>query len=71
MNGKSAIHPDQIPILHQVFSPSAHQIEWAKEIVRQSGHNKGNAFSYKGSMVDEPILLRARMMLQRWEEGYE
>lgn len=71
MNGKSAIHPDQIPILHQVFSPSTHQIEWAKEIVRQSGHNKGNAFSYKGSMVDEPILLRARMMLQRWEEGYE
>ena len=71
MDGKSAIHPDQIPILHQVFSPSTHQIEWAKDIVQQSRENKGNAFSYKGSMVDEPILQRARMILQRWEEGYE
>src|SRR6478609_9792401 len=31
--GKSAIHPRQIDILHQVFTPTGSEISWAQEVV--------------------------------------
>ena len=30
---KSAIHPRQIPILHEVFAPSARDLEWARAVL--------------------------------------
>jgi citrate lyase subunit beta/citryl-CoA lyase len=29
---KSAIHPRQLPILHEVFAPSADDVAWAREV---------------------------------------
>jgi citrate lyase subunit beta/citryl-CoA lyase len=31
--GKSAIHPRQLPVLHQVFTPTAQEITWAREVL--------------------------------------
>ena len=30
---KSAIHPRQIPILHEVFAPSPRDLEWARQVL--------------------------------------
>lgn len=32
--GKQVIHPSQIPIVQEAFSPSADQVEWATELIK-------------------------------------
>ena len=31
--GKSAIHPSQVPVANEVFSPSAEEVAWAREML--------------------------------------
>ena len=31
--GKIAIHPDQVAIIHEVFTPTAQEVDWAKRVV--------------------------------------
>ena len=30
---ESAIHPRQLPIIHQAFSPTADETAWAREVI--------------------------------------
>jgi citrate lyase subunit beta / citryl-CoA lyase len=66
--GKITIHPSQIDVVNEVFSPSPEDIAESKELLaafeenRQAGRM---AFSFKGQMVDVPHLTRARTILER------
>ncbi len=68
--GKITIHPSQVEVVNEVFSPSSADVAEAKEILaafeenRKAGHM---AFSFKGQMVDVPHLTRARKILERAE----
>lgn len=64
--GKLAIHPDQIEIINDAFTPSVSQIEWAHQVVGafQSAPGTGVA-SVDGEMLDRPHLLQARRLLSR------
>lgn len=68
--GKQVIHPGQVPIVQDAFSPSLDRIHWARELIKlfeehqQSG--KG-AFTYKGAMIDKPLLLQAKNVLEMAE----
>jgi len=64
ISGKSAIHPDQIWVINEVFSPSSDEIEHAKKILELSKQNKDGAFQYNGQMIDKPIVERCRRILQ-------
>jgi len=61
--GKFAIHPQQIPIIKEVFEPSPIELEWAREIIGIYEKNQGDVFSYKGKMIDEPLILKAKDIL--------
>lgn len=61
--GKFAIHPQQIPIIKEVFEPTPIELEWAKEIISIYEKNQGDVFSYKGKMIDEPLILKAKDIL--------
>jgi citrate lyase subunit beta / citryl-CoA lyase len=65
-SGKLAIHPDQIAIINDAFTPSVSQFEWARQVVAafQSGPGTGVA-SLNGRMLDRPHLLQARRLLSR------
>lgn len=68
VNGKSCIHPSQISITNQVFSPSPEEIEHARKVVsaaEQAGAQGSGAFLHQGAMVDVPVLERARALLAR------
>ena len=65
MDGKTAIHPDQIETIHSVFNPSAALLEKAREILFLAEAESGRAFNYRGEMVDRPIIERYRRLLQR------
>lgn len=61
-NGRLAINPRQIETLHEVFSPTEEEIEEAMNILieAEEAEKRGlGVFSYKGKMVDMPVIKRA------------
>lgn len=51
--GKQVIHPLQVPIVQAAFSPSAEQVEWAKELIKAyiAHHEKGKVSNLKQNTV--------------------
>ncbi len=61
---KSAIHPRQIPILHEVFAPSARDLEWARAVLAAFEAAGGGATRLPdGEFVDLPVAQRAQRLL--------
>ena len=53
--GKMAIHPTQVDVMHEVFSPSAEEIEYARGMIaafREAEARGVGAVKYQGMMVD-------------------
>jgi citrate lyase subunit beta/citryl-CoA lyase len=64
--GKMAIHPNQVAIMNEVFTPSADEIAEADEIVRLFADNpNAGALTYRGQMVDRAHVARAERILGR------
>jgi citrate lyase subunit beta/citryl-CoA lyase len=64
--GKIAIHPDQVAIIHEVFSPSDAEVDWAKKVVATFENNPGaGVLTLDGKMLDKPHLVLARRLLVR------
>ena len=70
--GRMLVHPGQIEPSNRLYSPSAEDVAWAKEVVKafeEEGIAKGVAsINYKGQMVDTPVYDNARMVLTITEE---
>ena len=65
-DGKSIIHPSQIEIVNEVFTPSVKEIEKARAVVaaiRDARAKGSGVLSLNGKMVDRPVLLRAERTL--------
>lgn len=66
MEGGSCVHPAQVPILNEVFSPGAAEIAAAEGMVAayEDAIAKGlGAISYQGKMIDVPVVERAKRVL--------
>jgi citrate lyase subunit beta / citryl-CoA lyase len=62
---KSAIHPRQIPILHEVFAPSEEDLAWARAVLKAFEEAGGGASRLpNGEFVDIPVAARARRLLE-------
>src|SRR5262249_47359854 len=67
-DGASCVHPTVVPILNRAFSPSAAELGHARALVAASdaaqaaGHG---AFEFEGRMVDEPVVRRARALIEK------
>jgi citrate lyase subunit beta/citryl-CoA lyase len=66
--GSSCIHPAQVAILNEEFAPSAQEIALAERIVSEGdkaiSEGRGT-FQVNGSMIDGPVIERARRTLAR------
>ncbi|WP_256354233.1 CoA ester lyase [Variovorax sp. dw_308] len=63
---KTAIHPQQIPVIHDAFMPPAERIEWAlalRDALPAEGAS--GAFMFRGGMVDAPVVRNALRILAR------
>ena len=66
MKAKTAIHPSQLELINEIFSPTKKEIEWAKKVVKAVEENKGKGtFSLDGKMIDKPIILKANKILDK------
>jgi len=64
--GKLCIHPDQVAIANEVFTPSAEEVAWARKVVEafQEAEERNLAsIQVEGQFVDYPIMERARRVL--------
>jgi citrate lyase subunit beta/citryl-CoA lyase/(S)-citramalyl-CoA lyase len=61
--GKAAIHPSQITPIHQAFTPSDEQVEYAQAVVSAVEKASSGAVLVAGRMVDRPIILAAERTL--------
>ncbi|KAK7070212.1 hypothetical protein SK128_018770 [Halocaridina rubra] len=65
--GKQVIHPGQVPVVQAAFSPRPEKVEWAADLVKAfEEHQRAGkgAFTFRGHMIDMPLLLQARNILQ-------
>ncbi|MTD55276.1 CoA ester lyase [Amycolatopsis sp. RM579] len=63
--GKVCIHPRQIHTVHEIFTPSSTELQWAREALAAS--HDGSVAVLNGKLVGTPMLERARRLLSQWE----
>jgi len=67
-SGKQIIHPNQVQVAQEAFTPSAAAIEYAKRVVdafEVSQKEGKGAFALDGKMIDMPLLKNAQKVLDR------
>lgn len=68
--GKMCIHPRQIPVVNDVFTPSKEEVAFARRVVEAFAQAEANgeaAFQLDGKFVDYPIVFRAQRVLAAME----
>jgi len=70
MRGSICIHPAQVPVINEVFGGTAEEAERARRLLAvfdlSVAAGRG-AVAYEGKMIDEPIAIRARRFLLRYD----
>jgi citrate lyase subunit beta/citryl-CoA lyase len=67
---KMAIHPAQVPIINEVFTPAPEAIETAQAIIAAFAANpSAGVVAIDGMMYDRPHLTRAERLLARIKES--
>ena len=64
--GKFAIHPSQLDIINETFSPSADEVAYARQIMDAWGQAEAEgrgSLAMDGRMVDVPVVKRAQNLL--------
>ena len=67
-SGKISIHPSQIEVINDVFTPAPAVVDEARELVAAFEEHRRRgvyAFRFKGQMVDAPHLTRAQKIIAR------
>ncbi|WP_455582319.1 HpcH/HpaI aldolase/citrate lyase family protein [Dysosmobacter sp.] len=70
-SGKACISPAHISTVNRVFSPSAAEISYAKDVfaaIEEAKRQGKGAISLRGKMIDAPIVQRARLVLEAASE---
>jgi citrate lyase subunit beta/citryl-CoA lyase len=67
-DGKMAIHPDQVPVINDAFTPSEQRVEWARKVLtarEQADVEDRGVFTVEGEMIDAPLVAQAERILDR------
>lgn len=63
--GKLCIHPRQIAVVHEALAPTPAELDWARRVVEADRQSEGAAVQLDGRMVDLPVVLQAKRLLNR------
>jgi citrate lyase subunit beta/citryl-CoA lyase len=58
------IHPSQVAVVRRAYAPSDEELAFARELLDAASRERG-VFTFRGAMVDEPVLRHARKVLAR------
>ncbi len=65
--GKSALHPDQLAVIHRIFDPTPEEIAWAERTILEldRAENMGKALTtVDGTLIDNPHRIAAERILR-------
>ncbi len=62
-DGVTCIHPDQVAVINELFTPDDAELASAKQVIEAYEAAGGGPVSLDGAMVDLPVYLRARRLL--------
>lgn len=60
----ACIHPSQVATIRAAYAPTAAELEYARALLAAAATERG-VFTFRGSMVDGPLLAHARRTLAR------
>jgi citrate lyase subunit beta/citryl-CoA lyase len=66
-DGKWCIHPAQIPVVNEAFSPTEKEVEWAQKVVaayKEANAAGSGSVSVDGQMVDAASIRMAQVTLE-------
>jgi citrate lyase subunit beta/citryl-CoA lyase len=66
-DGRAAVHPAQIEIIHEVFTPTERELQQAVNVKRaaEKARRQGSGVAVvNGKMIDKPIIQRAEKILR-------
>ena len=67
-DGKMAIHPDQVPIINDAYTPDPGRVEWAAAVIEardDAADDDRVVFEVDGEMIDAPLIAQAERVLER------
>lgn len=70
-DGKGAINPRQLVLIHRAFSPTEDELAYARRVVEaaeEAGQAGSGAVALDGKMIDRPVLERAKRTLKYGEQ---
>ena len=63
--GKLCVHPKQVAAINDGFRPGEHEVLWAHAVLDTVAEHEGvGAISLNGKLIDLPVILRARRILE-------
>ncbi|MBT3930405.1 MAG: CoA ester lyase [Rhodospirillaceae bacterium] len=62
-DGKIAIHPRQVSVIHAVFAPGEEEVARARRIVAASEAANGGIATVDGEMIDNPVVVAAQHII--------
>lgn len=60
---KLCIHPKQVAVVDAAFAPTDAERDWARRVLDAAERSGGAAVAVDGKMVDKPVILRAKAIL--------
>lgn len=64
-DGKLAIHPDQVAVINDAFTPDPADVEWAAQVIEARDRTEKAVFQVDGEMIDAPLIAQAERILER------
>lgn len=67
--GKACIHPKQIKVVNEIFTPNIEEVEKAKQLLKvfDEALKSGQAVcTFEGAMIDKPIAERAKRLVDKY-----
>lgn len=67
-DGKLAIHPAQVSVINDAFTPEPERIEWARRVLQareEAAVDDRGVFEVDGEMIDAPLIAQAERILDR------
>ena len=67
-DGKICIHPSQVPVVNDAFTPATERVEWARRVLEaaeRAERDGRGVFRVDGQMVDAPLIGQAERVRER------
>ena len=66
-DGVTCIHPAQVEVVNELYRSSSDEVEWAYKVVSSFEARGGEAVGVDGQMIDRPVYLRAKRLVEEAE----